>query len=90
MSKSVGVIGLGNMGYGIAKNIAKGQHDLLVWDAIEEVRSRFTDTARITDPDKMAAEADIIIFGVTIAQRKSEIAWFPRQADIIGRVIPIK
>ena len=33
MSKTVGVIGLGNMGRGIAKNIAKAGHELLVWDS---------------------------------------------------------
>ena len=32
MEQTVGVIGLGNMGRGIAKNIAKGHHTLLVWD----------------------------------------------------------
>ncbi len=64
MKTSVGVIGLGNMGKGIAKNIAKGQHNLLVWDAVEEARAPFTNTARITKPAEMAAEADIIIFVV--------------------------
>jgi len=64
MKKCVGVIGLGNMGRGIARNIAKDEHDLLVWDAIEEARATFTDTARITLPAEMAAEADIIIFVV--------------------------
>ena len=29
MAEIVGVVGLGNMGRGIAKNIAKGQHTLL-------------------------------------------------------------
>jgi len=64
MRKSVGVIGLGNMGRGIAKNIAKDEHNLFVWDTIEEARSPFTDTARIAEPAEMAAEADIIIFVV--------------------------
>jgi len=60
----VGVIGLGNMGRGIAKNIAKGQHSLLVWDANEEARSPFENMARIAEPAKMAAMADFIIFVV--------------------------
>ncbi len=64
MGQIVGIIGLGNMGRGIAKNIAKGGHTLLVWDAIEEVRAPYADTARITEPAEMAAESDMIIFVV--------------------------
>lgn len=64
MTKTVGVIGLGNMGRGIARNIAKAGHDLIAWDTTEEARSRFSDTARILEPDAMAAEAEIVIFVV--------------------------
>lgn len=64
MAQVAGVIGLGNMGRGIAKNIAKGGHSLLVWDALEEARSPFTDTAKISTPAEIAAQADFIIFVV--------------------------
>jgi len=64
MDKTVGVIGLGNMGQGIAKNIAKAQHTLLVWDANDAVLDRYKDFARICQPAEMAAAADIIIFVV--------------------------
>ena len=64
MGEIVGVVGLGNMGRGIAKNIAKGQHTLLVWDVNEEARTAFEGTARIADPATMAATADFIIFVV--------------------------
>jgi len=64
MGQIVGVIGLGNMGRGIAKNIAKGGHTLLVWDAIEDVRESFASIAKIANPARMASEADIIIFVV--------------------------
>ena len=60
MTQIVGVIGLGNMGRGIAKNIANA-HTLLVWDEIEDARSPFAATARVAEPAQMAAEADIII-----------------------------
>ena len=39
MTEKVGVIGLGNMGKGIAKNIAKAGHELMVWDVSEEARA---------------------------------------------------
>ena len=64
MSKTVGVIGLGNMGRGIAKNIAKAGQDLLVWDVSEEARNAFADSARIAPPPEMAAAADVVIFVV--------------------------
>jgi len=64
MGQIVGVIGLGNMGCGIAKNIAKGRHTLLVWDVVEEARASLADLAQIAEPAVMAATADIIIFVV--------------------------
>lgn len=64
MGQIVGVIGLGNMGRGIAKNIAKGGHKLLVWDAVEEACTPFSDIASIATPAEMAAKADVIIFVV--------------------------
>lgn len=64
MGQIVGVIGLGNMGRGIAKNLARGGHSLLVWDLTEQAREPFAEIARIVEPADMAAEADIIIFVV--------------------------
>lgn len=64
MEHVVGVIGLGNMGRGVARNIALGGHKLLVWDAIEEARAQFSDTARIATPAEMSTVADFIIFVV--------------------------
>ena len=64
MTKKVGVIGLGNMGRGIARNIAKAGHELMVWDVSEAARNAFAETARIATPEEMGAEADIVIFVV--------------------------
>lgn len=64
MTHTVGVIGLGNMGRGIAKNISKAGHKLLVWDVSEEARKAQSTIARIAKPDVMAAEAEVIIFVV--------------------------
>ena len=72
MTQIVGVIGLGNMGRGIAKNIANA-HTLLVWDEIEDARSPFAATARVAEPAQMAAEADIIIFVVPGSQQIESI-----------------
>ncbi len=64
MTKTVGVIGLGNMGRGISKNIANAGHDLLVWDMSEAARDAQAGIARIADPAAMAAEAEVVIFVV--------------------------
>ena len=64
MGQVVGVIGLGNMGRGIAKNIAKNGHQLIAWDINEEARTAFSDIATIASPADMAAAADFIIFVV--------------------------
>jgi len=64
MKQTVGVIGLGNMGRGIAKNIAKAQYNLLAWDANETAREPFAADAHVCTPLEMAAAADVIIFVV--------------------------
>lgn len=64
MTKTVGVVGLGNMGSGIARNIAKAGHSLMAWDVAESARAAFSATARIATPPEIAAEADVVIFVV--------------------------
>ena len=64
MGQTVGVIGLGNMGRGIAKNIALAGNTLLVWDINENVRASYAETARIATPVEMATEAEVVIFVV--------------------------
>jgi len=63
---TVGVIGLGNMGPGIARNLAKAGHPVLVWDLNEAARAPF-ETARniaIAPPAEMAAKSALIFFVV--------------------------
>ncbi len=72
MTKTVGVIGLGNMGRGIAKNIASKGHNLLVWDVAEPAREAFAQTAIIAPPSEMAAKADIVIFVVPGSEQIDE------------------
>ncbi len=64
MGQVVGVIGIGNMGRGIAKNLANAGHTLLIWDVEESARASFAGKARIVPPEKMATEADVVIFVV--------------------------
>jgi len=83
MEQTVGVIGLGNMGRGIAKNIAKAHHSLLVWDAIDAARAPYAGAARICEPAEMAAAADIIIFVVPGSEQIEGML-----GDILGSAKP--
>ena len=71
--QTVGVIGLGNMGRGICKNIAKSGHDVLVWDVSEVACDAQTSIAKITPPQQMAAQANLIIFVVPGSEQIDEI-----------------
>lgn len=64
MANKVGIIGLGNMGRGITKNIAKAGHEVMIWDMSEPAREALSDIGQITPPPQMAAKADLVIFVV--------------------------
>lgn len=64
----VGVIGLGNMGAFMARNLAKGGHQLVVYDlnkkSVDELVSQSTKTSSITgasSPAELAGQVDNII-----------------------------
>ncbi len=61
---NIGVIGLGNMGRGIAKNLIKAGHKVHVWDIDEAARRRYAKTATIAEPKAMASACAMIIFVV--------------------------
>ena len=62
--RTVGVVGLGNMGSGITRNLAKAGHNVLVWDIRKESRKKFDDIATSTSPLEMASRCSIIFFVV--------------------------
>lgn len=61
---AVGVIGLGNMGRGIAANLGKADRDVFVWDLAEAARARFKDRAGfiVAPPNEMARHCQAIFF----------------------------
>lgn len=63
---SVGVIGLGNMGRGVALNLAKGGYAVLVWDIAETARKRVQGSFDIecATPAEMAAACAVILMVV--------------------------
>ncbi len=63
---ALGVIGLGNMGRGIARNIAKAGYDTAVWDVKAEALRPFQERGKITvlKPPEMARKCGVIFFVV--------------------------
>jgi 3-hydroxyisobutyrate dehydrogenase len=62
--KKIGVIGLGNMGKGIAKNLIKAGNNVFVWDLEETACKPFEKIATILKPNEMSQKCSIIIFVV--------------------------
>ncbi len=62
--RKIGVIGLGNMGRGIAKNLIKAGNDVFAWDIAEPARAPFRESATIAEPQEMAAKCAMVIFVV--------------------------
>jgi len=62
--KKVGVIGLGNMGRGIAGNLIKAGHETHVWDIDITAIEPFMLDATVSSPPEMAACCSLIFFVV--------------------------
>ena len=62
----VGVVGLGNMGRGVAGNLHKAKTPLMVWDVAPEARAPWERKrgVEVLEPGEMAGQAGIIIFVV--------------------------
>ena len=60
----IGVIGLGNMGRGIARNFIRAGHLVHVWDTAKAALDAFVGEADITPPSAMAAHCALIVFVV--------------------------
>ena len=62
--KTVGVIGLGNMGGGIARNLAKAGHTVHAWDIAIGTRNKLKRVAIMAGPSEMAAKCSVIFLVV--------------------------
>ncbi len=64
--QKVGVVGLGNMGGGIARNFKKAGVPVMVWDVMPEARNKFLETAgvEIAPPGEMAAQCTAMFYVV--------------------------
>ncbi len=66
MAAKIGIIGLGNMGAGIANNLIRAKVPLLAWDVVPAARKPYTKKRGVTiaKPDAMARECMAILFVV--------------------------
>jgi len=62
--KKIGVIGLGNMGRGITKNLIKAGNQVFAWDLKETAFTPFKKVATMIKPYEMAKKCSLIIFVV--------------------------
>ncbi|MBT3821669.1 MAG: NAD(P)-dependent oxidoreductase, partial [Nitrospinaceae bacterium] len=71
----IGVVGLGNMGGGIARNLAKSKFPLAVWDSSKKAVKAFdkVKNAAPMPPGEMAACCDVIIFVVPGSSEIDEV-----------------
>jgi 3-hydroxyisobutyrate dehydrogenase len=60
----VGVIGLGNMGGGIARNLSKAGYQVHVYDIFDRALKPFRKKATICEPTEMASKCSVIFFVV--------------------------
>ncbi len=62
----IGVVGLGNMGRGVAGNLHKAKMPLMVWDVAPEAREPWERKrgVEVCEPGEMAAQAGVIFFVV--------------------------
>ena len=88
--KRIGVIGLGNMGRGIAKNLIKAGNQVFVWDLEETASTPFEKVATIIKPYEMAKKCSLIIFVVpgsneidTMLKGKNSILKNPRRGLVL-------
>jgi 3-hydroxyisobutyrate dehydrogenase len=85
---TVGVIGLGNMGRGIAENFARAGHATAVWDISEEARNRLAgaDNISVADPGEMAAAGAMMVYVVPATPEIEES--FEGQDGVLARAAP--
>lgn len=60
----VGIVGVGNMGAGIARNFIRAGVATAVWDVSERARRAFADDARVAAPPEMAAAGATMLYVV--------------------------
>ncbi len=81
MTTKVGVIGLGDIGRGVAANIVRAGLELVVCDIRPEAVAAFAETARVAaDPGALAASVDVAVVAVVDDSQVTEVLVGPKGA----------
>ncbi|RNF39789.1 NAD(P)-dependent oxidoreductase [Planococcus salinus] len=69
-NKRIGFVGLGNMGYHMASNLAKAGHPLAIYDIRKEVVDSFPgeDVLRLSSPKEVADQTEIVLVSLPTPQ----------------------
>lgn len=81
MTTKVGVIGLGEIGRGVAANILRAGLELVVCDVRPEATAAFADTAQIAPaPDALSELVDVVVVAVVDDSQLTEVLSGPKGA----------
>ncbi len=83
--KTLGVVGLGIMGHGIAKNALAGGHKTIVWNRTKSRADNLVEQGAVwaKSPAEVAEQADII-FEVTANDESSKDVWLGEEGVLSG------
>lgn len=83
--KSIGIVGLGIMGKGMADNFLKHGHQLFVWNRSSNVAEEFAAKGATvcTTPAEVARKAELV-FEVTANDESSQAVWLGDQGILAG------
>ena len=85
MKLTVGVVGLGIMGHGIADNFLKNKYKVVVWNRDKKKASDLVRKgAKLASTPQRAAELSDIVFEVTANDESSEKVWLGKNGIIEG------
>jgi len=73
----IGFVGLGNMGHGIAMNLLRSGHDLLVFDVSADACGKLVQAgARLADsPRQLAARSDVVFTSLPTPATVESVCW---------------
>lgn len=84
-TKKIGVIGLGRMGFGIAKNLMNREYDVIGYDISPEAREQFHKIGGTTTDScvEAARDADVVVFAVFDAAQFNDVLFVRGVAKVM-------
>lgn len=83
MKQTIGIVGLGIMGHGMAVNFLKNGHTVYVWNRTTKTFDDLTGAVVCDSPESVARKADVI-FEVTANDQSSKAVWTSDHGILAG------